>query len=99
MSLLTAQAWAAKASLASTRSRSSTFQPAFLSAAREAGIGPDAHDRRIDAGMRPGDDAGERLEPALLGFLGAHQDDRGRAVIDARGIGGGDRAVLLRRPA
>src|SRR2546428_2089399 len=39
-SLLTAQAWAAKASLASIRSRSSTFQPAFLSAAREAGIGP-----------------------------------------------------------
>src|SRR5689334_20320001 len=39
-SLFTAQACAAKASLASTRSRSPTFQPAFLSAAREAGIGP-----------------------------------------------------------
>src|SRR5258708_36219769 len=39
-SLLTAQACAANASLASTRSRSSIFQPAFLSAAREAGIGP-----------------------------------------------------------
>src|SRR5476651_2881948 len=39
-SLLTAQACAAKASLASIRSRSSFFQPAFLSAAREAGIGP-----------------------------------------------------------
>ena len=39
-SLLTAQACAANASLASIRSRSSTFQPAFLSAAREAGIGP-----------------------------------------------------------
>src|SRR6266702_2856294 len=39
-SLLTAQACAAKASLASTRSRSATFQPAFLSAARDAGIGP-----------------------------------------------------------
>src|SRR5674476_15500 len=38
-SLLTAQACAAKASLASTRSRSPTLQPAFLSAAREAGIG------------------------------------------------------------
>ena len=39
-SLFTAQACAAKASLASTRSRSSFFQPAFFSAAREAGIGP-----------------------------------------------------------
>src|SRR5438270_7314355 len=39
-SLLTAQAWAANASLASIRSRSPTLQPAFLSAAREAGIGP-----------------------------------------------------------
>src|SRR5207342_3351476 len=39
-SLLTAQACAAKASFASTKSRSSFFQPAFLSAAREAGIGP-----------------------------------------------------------
>src|SRR5262245_56681390 len=39
-SLLTAQACAANASLASTRSRSPIDQPAFLSAAREAGIGP-----------------------------------------------------------
>src|SRR3954469_8141622 len=39
-SLLTAQACAANASLASIRSRSSAFQPAFLSAAREDGIGP-----------------------------------------------------------
>src|SRR6185437_8059364 len=39
-SLLTAQACAAKASLASMRSRSPMFQPAFLSADRDAGIGP-----------------------------------------------------------
>src|SRR5436305_9247824 len=39
-SLLTAQACAAKASLASTRSRSSTDQPAFFNASRLAGIGP-----------------------------------------------------------
>src|SRR5258708_6597570 len=39
-SLLTAQACAAKASLASIRSRSPMLQPAFFSAAREAGIGP-----------------------------------------------------------
>src|SRR5258708_5818297 len=39
-SLLTAQACAAKASLASIKSRSPMLQPAFFSAAREAGIGP-----------------------------------------------------------
>src|SRR6059058_3654080 len=39
-SLLTAQACAANASLASTRSRSLANQPAFLRAKREAGIGP-----------------------------------------------------------
>src|SRR4029079_8445090 len=39
-SLLTAQACAANASLASIRSRSAAFQPAFCSAARDAGIGP-----------------------------------------------------------
>ena len=59
-SLLTAIACAANASLASTRSRSSAFQPAFSSALREAGIGPDAHDRRIDADLRPGDDPRQR---------------------------------------
>src|SRR5258707_13023413 len=41
MSLLTAQAGAAKALLASIRSRSEAFQPAFSSALREAGIGPE----------------------------------------------------------
>src|SRR6266545_2449776 len=40
MSLLTAIACAANASFASIRSRSATFQPAFSSALREAGIGP-----------------------------------------------------------
>src|SRR3989304_5139385 len=40
-SLFTASACAAKASLASIRSRSLADQPAFLSALREAGMGPD----------------------------------------------------------
>ena len=40
-SLFTASACAAKASLASIRSRSPIFQPAFSSALREAGIGPE----------------------------------------------------------
>src|SRR6185312_2760655 len=63
MSLFTAQACAAKASLASTRSRSDGFQPAFSSALRDAGIGPepitfgstptDAHDLIVASGVRP----------------------------------------------
>ena len=40
MSLLTARAWAANASLASTISKSSTFQPAFFNAFLEALTGP-----------------------------------------------------------
>src|ERR1700760_3914159 len=44
MSLFTAQACAAKASLASTRSRSLAFHPAFSSALRDAGIGLEAID-------------------------------------------------------
>src|SRR4029078_4799330 len=40
-SLFTARAWAAKASLASIRSRALAVQPAFSRALREAGIGPD----------------------------------------------------------
>src|SRR5262249_1840123 len=40
-SLFTASAWAARASLVSTRSGSPIFQPAFFSALREAGIGPE----------------------------------------------------------
>ncbi len=52
-SLLTAQAWAAKASLASTRSRSSTDQPAFLQRLARWPDRAGAHDGRIDAGMGP----------------------------------------------
>ena len=73
-SLLTASAWAAKASLASTRSRSLTDQPAFSSALRRGGDRPGAHDRRVDAGRRPGDDARHRREAAPLGLGGAHDD-------------------------
>src|SRR6516162_1956090 len=81
-SLLTAQACAAKASLASTRSRSPIFQPAFLSAAR-------------DAGMRPGHDARQRHLAELGRFARLHQYHRGGAVIDAGRIAGGYSAFLV----
>ncbi len=54
-----------------------------------------AHDRRVDADGGPGDDARQRLDAAFLGALGRHQNDCRGAVIDAGGIAGGDRAVLL----
>src|SRR5439155_13261972 len=50
---------------------------------------------RIDAGMRPGGDACEWRKATLLGVPGAHQDDGGGPVIDARCIAGRHRAVLL----
>src|SRR5580692_6915490 len=59
-SLLTAQAWAAKASLASIRSRSPMLQPAFFSAAREAGSGA-----VIDTRGRAGGDCAVLLEGGL----------------------------------
>ena len=68
MSLLTAQACAAKASLASTRSRSSTFQPAFLQRRARRRDRAGAHDRGIDAGLRPGHDARQRRHAALGGL-------------------------------
>ena len=93
-SLLTAQACAANASLASTSSRSSIFQPAFLSAAREAGIGPVP----MIAGSTPAC-AQETMRASTLRFSLAaspalHQHDRGGPIIDAGGIAGGDGAIL-----
>ncbi len=43
-----------------------------------------AHDGRIDAGGRPGGDAGERGQAALGGLGGGHQHQGAAAVIDAR---------------
>ena len=57
-----------------TRSRSLAFHPAFLSAARDAGDRSGSHDRRIDAGLRPGNDARQRqvlakLTPPRIAFI------------------------------
>ena len=86
--------WAAKASLDSIRSRSATFQPAFSSALRRGRDRAGAHDLRIDAGVGPGGDAGQRLQAPALGLVGAHQHQGRGAVVEARGVGGGHRAVL-----
>src|SRR5690606_17008615 len=54
---------------------------------------------RINARMGPGDDACERRDAPLLRFFQRHQHDSGGAVVDARGIAGRHRAVLLERRA
>src|ERR1700731_1937528 len=94
MSLLTAKACAANASLASTRSRSLTFQPAFSSALREAGMGPVPMIAGSTPAVAPGGDAGKRGQAARGGVLGAYQDKRRGAVVDAGGVAGGHRAIL-----
>ena len=94
MSLLTASACAAKASLASTRSRSRDLPAGLLERLAGGRDRARAHDGRIDAGGRPGGDAGERREAALLGLGGRHQHERGGAVVDARRVAGRHRAVL-----
>ncbi len=78
MSLLTASAWAAKASLASTRSRSLTFQPAFSSALRLAGIGPEPMIAGSTPAVAQETMRASGVSPRALGLLGAHQDDAPR---------------------
>src|SRR5947208_3566330 len=56
---------------------------------------PRAHDRGVDAGVRPRDDAGERGDAPLLRLLQRHEHDRRRAVVDAAGAARRDRAVLV----
>jgi hypothetical protein len=56
----------------------------------------------IDPGRGPARDPGEDRRAAALGFLAAHQHQGGGAVVEARGVAGGDGAVLLEggaRPA
>src|SRR5450755_1163805 len=75
ISLLTAQACAAKASLISSRSRSCGFQPARCNAFCDAGTGPHAHDARVQRDSRVARDARERRQAELCSLLRRHQHD------------------------
>ena len=97
-SLLTAQACAANASLASTRSRSLDLPAGLLERGARRRDRARAHDRRIDAGVRPRHDARKRDLAALGRIARGHQHHRGRAVVDAGGIAGGHGAVLGETP-
>ena len=58
--------------------------PAGLFQRLAAGIDrANAHDRRVKAGGGIACDAGQRLDAAFLGFVGAHQQNAGRAVVQA----------------
>ena len=54
----------------------------------------DAHDPRRNAGDGGAEDPGARGQAVALGRLLAGDDQRGGAVVDARGVAGGDAAVL-----
>ena len=70
------------------------FPAGLLQRQLGSGNGTGAHHLGIDAGLGPAGDAAQRGEAASGGILGAHQHQGGSAVIEARGIAGGDSAVL-----
>src|SRR5947207_3722961 len=55
------------------------------------------HEYRVDAAGWPVGDPRARLEAERIGLLAAHQQNRGGAVRDLRGVAGRDLAVLLER--
>ena len=57
----------------------------------------DAHHLRIDAGRHVRQDPRQRLRSQRLCFLGRRDDEGSGAVVDAGGVAGGHRAVLLER--
>ena len=71
-------------------------RPAGLfQAAAGGGDRADAHDRRVDAGVGVAGDLGQHRQAQGLGLAGAHQHHCGGAVVEGRGVAGGDAAVLL----
>ncbi len=56
--------------------------------------GADAHVGGVDAGDAEGDDAGERLGAELLRARLGGDQRAGGAVVEGRGVAGGDRAAL-----
>src|SRR5260221_591877 len=57
--------------------------------------GPQAHELRLKARVRIGDEPRQRLGAGVLRRLRLHQHDRRRGIIEARRVAGRDRAVLL----
>ena len=93
-SLITASAWAAKASLSSIRSMSASFSPARSSALCVGRHRADAHHRRIDAGHRHGADADLGLQAQLPRPLLRHDQQGGGADVERAGVAGRHGAAL-----
>ena len=91
---VTASAWAAKASLSSMTSKSPIFEVEPRHQLLRRGHRPDAHHARRHARGRHAEHAGARAQAVRLERLLGGEDQRGRAVVDARGVAGGHRAVL-----
>src|SRR5262249_2493544 len=67
----------------------------FLERRPRGGDRPGAHDRGIDAGVRPRDDAGEHFPGLLRGLARLHEHHDGGPGIDAGRLVGGNPALLL----
>ena len=80
----------ANASLTSTASMSSTARPARSSTLCGRRDRAGEHQHRVVAAHRRGDDAGPRPQPERRRAFLAHQQHRGRAVGELRGVAGGD---------
>ena len=93
----TASACAAKASFDFDHVEIIDFEAGALEQLAHRGNRPHAHHRWLDAGVRVADDASERRQRRLFRPLRRSEDQRGGAVVDARRIAGGHRAILLER--
>ena len=59
--------------------------------------GSDAHDAWRHTGCRPADDPGKRLQAEACHRIPGGDEDRRRAVVDARGVASGDAATVPER--
>ena len=92
----TARAWLAKASFSSIDVEIGDLRPSRSQQLLRRRDRADAHDARRHAGRGHAEDAGARRQPVALGRRCRGEEQRRGAVIDARGIAGGDRAAGLR---
>ena len=94
MSLLTAQACAAKASLISIRSSWSAVQPAFSRRLARGRRRAHPHDLRIERRRCEGLDRRQRLQAQFLRLRFRHHQHGGRAIVEPGGIARGDAPLL-----
>src|SRR5215207_673384 len=92
-----ASTWTAKASLSSNGPMSSIVRPVRDSAPLGCGDGAHAHDLGLDADEAVADQPHAYGESELLRDVLGGQQAAGGAVVEARGVAGGDVAVRAER--